>query len=95
MGRLIDADELYNNYETQYRTTQGVAHKAFDVALTILCNAPTVDAVPVVRCKFCSKSDVTDTGKRFCSAPLGTLGSAPVKDDDFCSYGVKMDEERT
>ena len=47
---------------------------------------PAADVAPVVRCKDCANSEVTDRGKRYCSAPLGTYGAVPVNDNDFCSH---------
>jgi hypothetical protein len=53
---------------------------------------PAVDAAPVVRCKSCGKSAVTEMGKRFCNEPLGSRGSVQVEDDDFCSRGERQKE---
>nr|DAH27843.1 MAG TPA: hypothetical protein [Caudoviricetes sp.] len=58
---------------------QHLDHGAFDIDL-----GP--DVVKVVRCKDCANSEVTDRGKRYCSAPLGTYGAVPVNDNDFCSH---------
>lgn len=51
---------------------------------------PAADVVPVVRCKDCARSKVTDRGKRYCSAPLGMYAPMPVYDDDFCSNGTAI-----
>ena len=78
MARLIDADramEIIHN--------QGIAHpNAYHLtnyATLILREAPTVDAVPVVRCKDCRK--------------FKTYGCRMVASgyDDFCSYGERKD----
>ena len=45
--RLIDADELMKIY-TRYEFTSDMGD-----AMEILDNTPTVDAVPVIRCKDC------------------------------------------
>lgn len=47
---------------------------------------PTIDAVPVVRCKDCKWVDVVCKGKYFCSHPFYGLFSG-VKPNTFCSYG--------
>ena len=47
MMRLIDADELMKIY-TRYEFTSDMGD-----AMEILDNTPTVDAVPVIRCKDC------------------------------------------
>ena len=52
-----------------------------------LANAPTVDAVPVVRCKDCKHYTPVEGGK-----PLCALHSIAVAQDDFCSYGERKDD---
>lgn len=47
---------------------------------------PTVDAVPVVRCKDCIHSRPDEYGLE-CMAHL-----RPTKEDDFCNYGEKVTE---
>lgn len=51
---------------------------------------PTIDAVPVVRCKDCKHSSEMDEvlNTRFCS----TYG-CEVRADDFCSYAERKDGE--
>ena len=55
MARLIDAEmyciELYNEMNYPGRSEEFMT--AIDVAIADLADAPTVDAVPVVRCKDC------------------------------------------
>lgn len=54
---------------------------------------PSVDAVPVVRCRECKKSGLTEFGKRYCSEPMGAFyGCIPVEDDFFCSGGRRKDD---
>ena len=76
--RLIDAD-VANRWMEQ--------NKAY-IDTEILRAIPTVDAVPVVRCKDCVEGVVSDDNKyiicyKFCEY---------VKFDDFCSYGKRKDE---
>ena len=61
-------------------------YDAWDEIIDALENVPAADVAPVVRCKDCANSEVTDRGKRYCSAPLGTYGAVPVNDNDFCSH---------
>ena len=71
--RLIDADKLERKefYGNEY---------CFDyVDAEDIDNAPTVDAVPVVRCKDC---------RRFKTYACRMVASAY---DDFCSYGERKD----
>lgn len=78
MARLIDADRAL-----EIVRDQGISHpNAYHLtnyATLILREAPTVDAVPVVRCKDCRK--------------FKTYGCRMVASgyDDFCSYGERKD----
>lgn len=82
--RLIDADAL------------GVGRCSRDILpadycagwnglINIINDAPTVDAVPVVRCKDC---------KHYRNYPDGLcyLCAVCVEPDDFCSYGERRDD---
>lgn len=72
--RLIDADKLERQ---EYWGNE----RCFDyVDAEDIDNAPTVDAVPVVRCKDCTHLYGT-----FCMA----CGLRPRKPDDFCSLGER------
>lgn len=90
MARLIDADramEIIHN--------QGIAHpNAYHLtnyATLILREAPTVDAVPVVRCKDCNhykpqkKSAHWENRANYCNRVV----TIKVQPDDFCSYGER------
>lgn len=81
MVRLIDADEL------------GVGRCNGDVLPADYCagwngliglleKAPTVDAVPVVRCKDCA---------HLYGSMCAACGLLPRKPDDFCSCGERKD----
>ena len=48
-------------------------------------NTATADVVEVVRCKDCQHSDLINC-ERWC-----TFHDAIMDDNDFCSYGAKMD----
>lgn len=52
-----------------------------DGVFAIIENAPTVDAVQVVRCKDCVHYNELE-----CNHIFSTL-----KDDDFCSYGERIE----
>lgn len=83
--RLIDADRAL-----EIVRDQGIAHpNAYHLtnyATLILREAPTVDAVPVVRCKDCKFGD-------WDSKPNDAMVCMRTKDgfwrsgNDFCSYG--------
>lgn len=92
--RLIDADNLdftfdrrcFSQGDTQY--VRGV-----DDAIGVVNNAPTIDAVPVVRCKNCKHFNLQT---HECENELlstdhegGASYSLNFYDDDFCSYGER------
>ena len=63
----------------------GEHYTAEDVIMMIK-TAPTVDAVPVVRCRECKHCDPENY---HCDHPMGTAAPLRRKPDDFCSYGEK------
>lgn len=75
----------------QYMDEDELLHHSRPLALAYL--ALTEDAaVPVVLCKDCEKSVVTEFGKRYCKEPMGSFfGCIPVEDDYFCSGGRRKD----
>ena len=82
--RLIDADRAM-----EIVRDQGIAHPnahyLTNYATLILREAPTVDAVEVVRCWECKYHEDTDvTGFKH-----GCLLSKTVRYNDFCSYGKR------
>ena len=87
--RLIDA-----NRALEIVHEQGIAHpNAYyltNYAMAILQEAPTVDAVEVVRCRNCKYGD-------WDSEPDDAMVCMRTKDgfwrsgNDFCSYGIRKD----
>ena len=80
--RLIDADALWAEFMELADTSiefdgEGVANA--------IANAPTVDAVEVVRCKDCK---AYDKESYYCEA-MGFTCEA----NDFCSYGERKDND--
>ena len=89
--RLIDANALIATLEkiakedeTPYFHLDEITQEIFD--------APTVDAVPVVRCKDC-KHFVSPQGVPVCGCFYG-LGFPSLSGDDFCSCGERRTNER-
>ena len=60
-------------------------------ALRCIEQAPTVDAVPVVRCRECKHCDPEN---HHCDHPMSTAAPLRRKPDDFCSYGEKEGADR-
>lgn len=63
----------------------GEHYTAEDVIMMIK-TAPTVEDVPVVRCRECKHCDPENY---HCDHPMGTAAPLRRKPDDFCSYGEK------
>lgn len=82
--RLIDADKLVDMlYDNEF-----AALCPLDEVSGVIDACPTVDAVPVVRCRECKyyKPDEFECGCDF-------AGGLPyVKADDFCSFGKRRDQ---
>lgn len=76
--KLKDFDKIID-------TIAATPHCDFAQALLIMNNAPTVDAVPVVRCTDCCFYQDEFT----CGWNGTNVGWAPV---DYCSYGERMED---
>lgn len=59
-------------------------------AAIIADNFPTIDAIPVVRCKDCKHSESWYSNRRRCFLWCETGSS--VWDDGYCSYGERSEE---
>lgn len=85
--RLIDADKLKETLKNS-----GAHHSI----RPYIDSQPTVDAKPVVRCKDCKyfTNNIADENlrKNFCDR-IQVNCFHPVKENDFCSYGARKDEE--
>ena len=57
-----------------------------DAVVHLIDDAPTVDAVPVVRCKDCIRYRPDGNVWGRC-----TVAANPMRKKDFCSYGVRKD----
>ena len=88
MARLIDADRAI-----EIVRDKGIAHpNAYHLtnyATLILREAPTVDAVPVVRCRECKQGEIDDPDfpdEYYCHAGCGWN-----KGDFYCAYGERKE----
>lgn len=82
--RLIDADALMKNWERD----RGRMFDA-DYFIFTIEHAPTIDAVPVVRCKDCTYYGHSYEGD-FCSSPW-----AGMDEDGYCSDWERKDDDET
>lgn len=83
--RLIDADKLE-------RQEFDGEEACFDyVDAEDIDNAPTVDAVEVVRCKDCKHYGMGVCLKIYSDGNVHAAAWQKRKPDDFCSYGERKD----
>lgn len=96
MSRYIDADalkmDLYSIIKADYGYTTDVL-AGLMIAERVIDNAPTVDAVEVVRCLDC-KHHRTLRDRDMCAKNADMLNGREVglratRADDFCSYGER------
>ena len=84
--RLIDADALVERMATVYHDTDLRAH--YTEIMRAIMEQPTVDAVPVVRCKDCVyRHSDTDFGK-----PCNEVETRGIW---FCAYGKRRDMDES
>lgn len=101
--RLIDADQMAVDESEAYMSAQVqitddlkwlVNFAAHSKIQRIIADTPTVDAVPVVRCKDCKWFADNNDGDWFGCWLFQTIQIIPEdapKPDDFCSYGERKD----
>lgn len=87
--RLINADDLKNTFRQTYRFCFNYKqYKRLQEEKQIIDNAPTVDAVPVVRCHECKHRYYyeNDDIKPVCTR---AMAYANTPDDWFCTDGER------
>ena len=98
--RLIDADEALRLFGEEYEETKELIHngetqldslaegftEAYHIIKYVL---PTVDAVPVVRCKNCVHYDLGVCLKIYSDGNAQKDSWQSRNPDDFCSYGER------
>lgn len=100
--RLIDADKLKVEIEELIRvryewiSDSRAEIRGLDVALCALEDMPTVDAVPVVRCKDCKYCSVVDK-QADGDVPVYVCVDMDcgVEAHGFCAWGDRRDEDET
>lgn len=105
MSRYIDADalkmDLYSIIKADYGYTVDVL-MGLTIAKNVIDNAPTVDAVEVVRCRDCKHCREKDRSEAFvycgdvviCTNDEVTAdGWLPVFENYFCAYGERRTDE--
>lgn len=95
--RLIDAKKHKESVERWQRILAKTYGKndeyvvCIESVLDLLEDAPTVDAVSVVRCKDCVSYGTSIAGVP-CQGYCKQLEYTTRKDDDFCSWGRRKNE---
>lgn len=95
--RLIDADALVKDIDKYYQTCiyphPGTTwRRGLELAVELLLEAPTVDAVEVIRCRDCKRFvDNKEARVTYCRRSLQDM---TVNPNDFCSYGERRKNER-
>ena len=87
--RLIDADRLSEAIHENVSAIYEDAVCAKEDCLTEVYAAPTVDAVPVVRCREC-KYRFKNNGHSKDGCPI-IDANIWMDDDDFCSHGERKE----
>ena len=86
--RLIDADKLIKK-KFRIMLSDGFRADEYVVKEKAIRDAPTVDAVLVVRCENCDSYREPDDDHAYCTNHL-----RETEADDYCSYGIRKDWER-
>ena len=93
--RLIDGDTLWEKLDDEPWYDNADRD---EIALPIVAAAPTVDAVPVVRCKDCkhcrelNRKDLVE--EAYADGVLWCMNQSDgVWPDDYCSYGERRGGE--
>ena len=83
--RLIDANALIAEYDRVHIGEPGKARK-------LMADAPTVDAVEVVRCRECKHAWIHPGGYVYCNMDGRSAHERIFFNlDSFCSYGERKD----
>ena len=83
--RTIDVDEAIINFGFEWDDIPPTREDF----VRFLKKQPTVDAVPVVRCRECKYSSYDEIfGNRWCNSHLGCR---KVKDDGYCYLGERKE----
>ena len=94
--RLIDADALIEKFNEKANMAECLIDARTAERFATFCaladaveEMPTVDAVPVIRCKDCTFGHYIDHGHMHCIHPCGLTTNMT---DDFCSYAERKEK---
>ncbi len=90
--RLCDLDEIKIRVERQYKDCHGysgnkkaIYREAILAVKSILHSAKPIDAVPVIRCKYCKYHEDEEIGMVYCPNVIGGW----VGENWFCADGER------
>lgn len=90
MSRYIDADALAKFIDYGHLNNPNEKLYSENDIREMIDMMPTVDAVPVIRCKDCRNSDPWYAYERRCF--LWSENGISVFDDGFCNYAERKEE---
>ncbi len=93
--KLIDADALHPYYRTMLKLyNNGKCLKEYiAVAKDDIEKAPTIDAVPVIRCRDCKHSyETLPTVYRYLMCSHGVCVDCVVDEDFYCAMAERKEE---
>ena len=88
MSRLIDADALKSYMDECSKESKFRVYYAY--AESFINYAPTIDAVPVVRCRECFGRNCWQKDENGCDICL-VSGLYVRGEDDYCPYGERKE----
>ena len=97
--RLADVDMIYDEVEKQYKGATGIERNCNRNFLNLICHAPTIDAVPVVRCRECRFWEKQEWGGAIkLGDPIQQGGKCKIHvfgalENDFCSRGQRKEAD--
>ena len=86
--RLIDADALMEKLYDELSDDEVL----YRIPPSAIDEAPTVDAVEVVRCRDCIHYDFGVCLKIYSDGGVSQYAWQERNEDDFCSYGKRKDD---
>lgn len=95
MARLIDADKFgmyLADVQLANRGWRDDVCELLDDVMYALEDAPTIDAVEVVRCKDCKSRGTENCAMTFNTEDNGYYLTDWTSDDGFCSWGKRKEE---
>ena len=87
MQRLIDANVLIERYDKVHIGKPGKARKLME-------EAPTIDAVEVIRCHECIGKSTWINDPKYGCAVCSMSGMYPKNENGYCSYAIRKDNKK-